>query len=347
MMKICHVNLARGFSGSERQTLLLIKQQLREGLRLIVVARQNSPFAREVEKLPCQLITTRYWFTNHKTNLRKQCDLIHVHEGQAVYWALIQHLLYACPYIITRRIDNPIKNKYFSNLAYQKASALAGLSNEIVKVIQTAHPNKKCLKIPSSPVNYPVNQNKVDQIWSAHGYKFLVIQAGNLVKHKGFDVTLKAARQLQDQGMDLHFLILGEGPEKENLVKQAQGLNNVSFMGKQNDMGTWFASANLLIQPSYSEGLGSVILEAMAAGLPVIGSRAGGIPDIIEDEHSGLLINAGDAEALAMAIKRIAESESLRKQLLVGAREKLKGFDIAVTAKLYTQLYNELLQDNH
>lgn len=347
MMKICHVNLARGFSGGERQTLLLIKQQLREGLKLIVVARQNSPFAREVEKLPCQLMTTRHWFTNHKTNLRKQCDLIHVHEGQAVYWALIQNLLYGCPYIITRRIDNPLKKKYFSNLAYQRASALVGLSNEIVMVMQSAHPNKKCLRIPSSPVNYPVDQNKVDQIWSAHGYKFLVIQAGNLLKHKGFDVTLQSARLLQEQGIDLHFLILGEGPEKDALMKQAEGLSNVSFLGKQSDMGTWFASANLLIHPSYSEGLGSVILEAMAAGLPVIGSRAGGIPDIIDDQASGLLIKAGDAEALAMAIKRIAESESLRKQLLVGAREKLKSFDISTTAKLYTELYNELVQVSH
>lgn len=350
-MKICHVNLARGFSGSERQTLLLIKQQLREGLKLIVVARQNSPFAREVEKLPCQLINTRHWFTNHKTNLRKLCDLIHVHEGQAVYWALIQNLLYGCPYIITRRIDKPLKNKYFSNLAYQRAKALVGLSSEIIKVMQACHPAKKCVKIPSSPINYPVNQNKVDQVWSAHGYKFLIIQAGNLLKQKGFDVTLEAARLIQEntqedaqeQASSVHFLLLGNGPEKDALSKQAQGLNNVSFMGKQDDMGTWFASANLLIHPSYSEGLGSVILEAMAAGLPVIGTRAGGIPDIIEDEYSGLLIEAGNAEALAKAIRRIAGSESLRKQLQVGAREKLKDFDINYTTKLYIQLYEDLV----
>jgi len=341
-MKICHVNLARGFSGGERQTLLLIKQQLREGLKLIVVARQNSPFAREVEKLPCQLITTRHWFTNHKTNLHKRCDLLHVHEAQAVYWALIQNLLYACPYIITRRIDNPLKKQYFSNLAYQRAKALVGLSSEIIKLMQASHPAKKCLKIPSSPINYPVNQNKVDQIWSAQGYKFLIIQASNLLKHKGFDVTLKAARILQEQGCDVHFLLLGSGPEKADLQAQAEGLKNVSFMGKQDDMGTWFASANLFIHPSYSEGLGSVILEAMAAGLPVIGTRAGGIPDIIEHEYSGLLIEAGDAEGLAKAIQRIAGNESLRKQLQVGAREKLKDFDISQTTRQYIQLYAEL-----
>lgn len=346
-MKICHVNLARGFSGGERQTLLLIKQQLREGLKLIVVARQNSPFAREVEKLPCQLINTRHWFTNHKTNLHKLCDLLHVHEGQAVYWALIQNLLYGCPYIITRRIDNPLKNKYFSNLAYQRAKALVGLSSEIIKVMQACHPDKQCVKIPSSPINYSVNQNKVDQIWSAHGYKFLIIQAANLLKHKGFDITLEAARLLQEkaqaQDIPVHFLLLGNGPEKEALSKKAQGLNNVSFMGKQDDMGTWFASANLLIHPSYSEGLGSVILEAMAAGLPVIGTRAGGIPDIINDEYSGLLIEIGDAEALARAIQRIAGNESLRKQLQVGAREKLKDFDITHTTKLYVELYEALV----
>ncbi len=343
-MKIGHVNLARGFSGGERQTLLLIKQQLRDGQKVMVIARQNSPFAREAEKLPCQLITVRHWLSKHKTSFKKQCDLLHAHEGLAAYWALLQNFFHGCPYIITRRIDHPLKNKYLTNLAYQRARALVGLSSAIKQALELRYPAKHILKIPSSPIIYPVDQNKVDQIWSAHGYKFLIIQASALFKQKGVNITIEAARILQEEKSLVHFLILGDGPEKEGLVKQAEGLTNLSFMGQQNEMGTWFASANLLIHPSYSEGLGAVILEAMAAGLPVIGTRAGGIPDIIEHERSGLLVEPGDARALADAIQRVADSEALRKQLQVGAREKLKHFDISQTSALYQELYQTLIE---
>jgi len=81
-MKVCHINLSRRFSGSERQTLHLIKQQLREGHKLTIVARHNSVFEKEVEKLPCKLIVTRSSFTNQSSKLKNQCDLFHAHDEQ-------------------------------------------------------------------------------------------------------------------------------------------------------------------------------------------------------------------------------------------------------------------------
>ena len=114
-------------------------------------------------------------------------------------------------------------------------------------------------------------------------------------------------------------------------------------MSKQKDMGTWFASANLLIHPSYKEGLGSVILEAMAAGLPVIASNTGGIPDIIENEKTGLLIEPGNAQELADAIERLANDQSLREQLLSDAKEILPPLEITQTSKLYNDLYTKVI----
>ena len=116
-------------------------------------------------------------------------------------------------------------------------------------------------------------------------------------------------------------------------------------MCKQEDMGTWFASANLLIHPSYKEGLGSVILEAMAAGLPVIASNTGGIPDIIENEKTGLLIEPGNAQELADAIERLANDQKLREQLQAEAKETLPAFEISQTSKLYKDLYTQVLTE--
>ena len=191
-------------------------------------------------------------------------------------------------------------------------------------------------------MTYPLNQNKVDQIWSSHAYKFLVMHATSLEKHKGFDVTLNAARILQEKNSPVHFLLLGSGPQEVDLRNQAEALHNVFFMSTQQDMGTWFASANLLIHPSYKEGLGSVILEAMAAGLPVIASNTGGIPDIIENEKTGILIEPGNAQELASAIERLANDQGLREQLQSAAKEILPKFEISQTSKRYHELYKQI-----
>ena len=338
-MHICHVNLASGFSGGERQTLQLIKQQLKEGYQLTVIANPNSAFADEIKKLPCKLLLASHFFMQHKKSITDKCHLIHVHEGRAIYWAYLQSLLFTIPYIVTRRIDNPLKSKWLSNKAYEKASALVGLSNAIVEAINSRHSNATVQKIPSSPVVYPVNSQKLNDINNKFNNKFMVIQAANLLKHKGHQTSLEAARLLQYNHPNIHFVLLGDGPEREALEKQASGLVNVTFVGEQCDMGNWFAAADLLIHPSYSEGLGSVILEAMAAELPVIASNVGGIPDIIDDGKSGLLIEAGNSLQLAEAICQIESSLLLREHLLIGAKNKLSLFDISYTSKLYKDLY--------
>ncbi|MFV0573850.1 MAG: glycosyltransferase family 4 protein [Vibrio sp.] len=341
-MKICHVNLASGFSGGERQTLQLIKQQVREGYQLTVVMNPKSDIVREVRKLGCTVVLATHFTKSHSKKITQDCSLVHVHEGRAIYWALIQHMLHGIPYIVTRRIDNPLKNKWLSNLAYSKAAALIGLSGEIVARLSDFHDPNKIFKIPSSPVTYPIDQNKVDQIWSQYRGKFIVIHAANMLKHKGFDVTVATAKILGVKNPRVQLLLLGDGPEREALEEQAKGLTNIRFMGKQSDMGSWFAAADLLIHPSYTEGLGSVILEAMEAGLPVIGSNAGGIPDIIDHETSGLLCEAGNAKELAQFIDQLENDKSLYQQLKAGGKEKLKQFDIAYTSSLYKQIYTQV-----
>lgn len=338
-MKICHVNLASGYHGGENQTLQLIKQQVELGYDLTVVANPSSPFADAVQALGCHYVPTKHFLLKHQKSITQGCQAVHVHEGRAIYWALIQHLLYGVPYIVTRRIDNPLKNKWLSNLAYSKASMLVGLSREIVSRIQQAFPGREVHCIPSSPVRYPNQKECVEAIKERFGHDYLVIHAANMLGHKGFDVTIEAARRLDKQDSNIHFALLGDGKARTELEAQARGLSNVSFVGKQSDMGNWFTAADMLVHPSYSEGLGSVILEALDAGLPVTASNAGGIPDIIEHQCSGLLIEPGNGEQLAQAVLEIKNNHELSASLLAGAQEKLKEFRIEHTAQRYQSLY--------
>ncbi len=343
-MNICHVNLASGYHGGENQTLQLIKQQVKLGYQLTVVANPKSPFVDAIRKLNVKLVLASHFTKAHSKAITQDCSLIHVHEGRAIYWALIQHMLYATPYIITRRIDNKLKKKWLANLAYSKASAIVGLSTEIVQKIKNAYPTATTYKIPSSPVKYAVDEEKVQAIQNRFDGKFLVIHGANMLQHKGFDVSISAAKILEKSDLPIQICLLGDGPERQALEQQSKGLSNVSFEGKQKNMGDWFEAADLQIHPSYTEGLGSVILEGMGAGLPVIGSNAGGIPDIIDNESTGILIEPGDANALAKAITRVAKDADLRTLFIKNGQEKLKTFDINYTANQYAAVYEKVLR---
>ena len=342
VMKICHVNLASGYHGGENQTLQLIKQQAALGYELTVVANPKSPFVAAVRALPCRVVLANHYFAAHAASVTADCDLVHVHEGRAIYWALIQKLRHGVPYIVTRRIDNPLKKKWLANIAYRKASAVVGLSRDIVAKIQHAYPQLSPYKIPSSPVTYPIDEAEVNDIRSRFKHRFLVIHAANMLQHKGFDVTIAAARALQEQNANVHFALLGDGKAREQLETLADGLTNVTFCGKQSNMGSWFAAADLQVHPSYTEGLGSVILEGLNSGLPVIASRTGGIPDIIDDHVSGLLIEPGDSQGLAAAIMTVQANPQLRETLCAGAQQKLTSFRIEHTAELYQKIYQEV-----
>lgn len=338
-MKVCHVNLATGFSGGEQQTLLLIEQQRALGYDLTIVGASGSPFVQRARALGCSVVETRHFLVGHARRTTADVRCIHVHEGRAVYWALLQHLLFGTPFLITRRIDNPLKHKFLLDLAYRRARHVVGLSRAIQSEIQKTHPDRSVEIIPSSPRTYPVDAAILAQMKRQFSGRFVVVQAAKFHAHKGHEVSIEAARKLQTSHPDIHFCLLGDGPELVSIRALATDLDNVSFPGQQSNMGDWFALADILIHPSHSEGLGSVILEANRAGLPVIATRAGGIPDIVTDGINGLLIPAGDGDALAHAIARLHDQPELRETMAENAVQFVRQFNIEETAKKYQALY--------
>lgn len=338
-MKVCHVNLATGFSGGEQQTLLLIEQQRALGYDLTIVGASGSPFVQRARALGCNVVEIRHFLLGHARRTTAGVPCIHVHEGRAVYWALLQHMLFRTPFLITRRIDNPLKRKFLLDLAYRRARHVVGLSQAIRNEIQQTHPDRTVEIIPSSPSSYPVDAARLAQMKQQFSGRFVVVQAAKFHAHKGHEVSIAAARILQTSHPDIHFCLLGDGPELASIKAMATGLGNVSFPGQQSNMGDWFALADILIHPSHSEGLGSVILEANRAGLPVIATHAGGIPDIVTDGVNGLLIPAGDGLALANAIATLHDQPELRSAMSENAVQFVSQFNIEETAKKYQSLY--------
>lgn len=131
---------------------------------------------------------------------------------------------------------------------------------------------------------------------------------GWLTDIKGHRFLVDAVAQLKQEHPRLHLVILGDGDQHDTLLRQASkaGISHaVHLVGRREEVELALAGMDCFVLPSLNEGMGRALIEAMAAGLPVIASRVGGIPALIEDEKNGLLVPAGDSLALAAALRRI------------------------------------------
>src|SRR5215203_893437 len=169
-----------------------------------------------------------------------------------------------------------------------------------------------------------------------------VLFVGRLASQKGVSTLVAAAGLLEDPSARL--LLVGDGPERKALEKEAKRIgmgNRLHFVGfvAHERLPAVLVHADLLVLPSIYEELGTVLLEAMQAGLPVVASRTGGIPDVIEDGVNGLLVPPGEPEALARAINRVLADRGLAYRLSEGAQARAKDYDWEVLAGRVLQVY--------
>jgi len=153
-----------------------------------------------------------------------------------------------------------------------------------------------------------------------------VLTVANLRKEKAHEVLLAAAARLAPRHPQLKFLIAGDGPRYAELRALAQRLDlehQVRFLGHTEDVPSLLAQADLFVLPSRSEAFPNGAIEAMAAGLPVIASRVGGLLDLVEDGRTGLLVPPDDAPALAAAIESMVLSPARGAAIGAAAREEV------------------------
>ena len=170
---------------------------------------------------------------------------------------------------------------------------------------------------------------------------------GSMTPEKGFEVLLDAMVEVQRRFPDVRLYAIGDGPLRAELEHRAQQLGleeTVRFTGTVEDVRPWLHTFDLVVQPSLREGQGLALLEAMAAGCPVIASRVGGIPEFIEDQQTGMLIPPGDSGALARAICELAGDETRKRLLARAGRERVRsGYSLERMIRGVETVYEVLL----
>ena len=175
----------------------------------------------------------------------------------------------------------------------------------------------------------------------------IVIAAGRLSPEKGFDDLVRAAREVVDRMPGVAFLLVGDGPLRENLAGavRAAGLDgNFALAGFRSDLDRLLPAADLFVQSSHTEGLPNVVLEAGACAIPIVATDVGGTGEALEDGRGGFLVPPREPEQLAERIVEVLSDRAAARRMGEEARRRIQAdFTFAAKAAAYRRMYEECL----
>ena len=175
----------------------------------------------------------------------------------------------------------------------------------------------------------------------------LVGNLSALADHKDFPTFLEVAMRVLNIHPLVHFVIAGSGNEKEfieKFIEENKLSTRIHLLGFRKDVAMVMKSLDVFLITSKTEGLGTIVLEAFAAGIPVVATRAGGIPELVIDQVTGLLREVGDVDGLTKAVQQILSDHELKLKLINNAKIKVQGFSFLATAQKTLNIYQEILK---
>jgi len=332
-----HVDTARTWRGGQNQVLLTVNGLRSIGHRAALVAHPDGELrqrAREgLDLIPIaprtEMDLTAAWRFSRVVR-RLQPDIIHAHDPHGVAMAGLALSFIAGavrggrvpPLVASRRVDFHLKGNSLSRWKYRQVDCFIAASEAIRQMLiadgvpanrtVTVHEGIDVDHVIAAP---PVNVHEA--FWLPHNAP-VVGNVAALVPHKGQRYLVDAAHLVVQEMPDVRFIILGEGELREHLEKQVHEHHlekHVLVPGFRTDVLGCIKGFDLFVLSSVTEGLGTSLLDAMACARPIIATRAGGIPEIVEDGFNGLLVPPRDAHALARAIVDALKDEALRRRL--------------------------------
>lgn len=304
----------------------------------------------------------RYWpMALYKLyHLIKQLNvqIVHTHLYQAGIWGGGVGKLAGVPVIIATEHGMPFWEGYHHLLLERLVNHLTDKIIAVSEEIRQSYINdqgvssEKIITIPNAVdvERFSVlgSRNELRTQLGVDAASLLEGTVARLVQSKRLDHLLKAARLVCDAVPKARFLIIGDGPLREELEGQAMQLGlaeYVIFLGNRPDIPELLSALDIFVLSSETEGIPVSMLEAMAASRPVVVTRVGGIPQVIQDRRNGLLISPHDPAGLANAIVTLMEDGTLRESVAIeGCRTVEAHFSTNVVGQQIISLYKSLLE---
>jgi len=358
-MKIVHIDRQRGWTGQTNRTLNVLTGLRARGIDATLIAHAGSALAdrarqRGVEPIEVPL----YGHAAYASILaiRRACgrskgEILHCHGPRDQLLSVLARPLGAGRKMVrTRHNHLPLGSGWFSRLLFVPCDAVVCISEYIRELsLSDGLPAKKLTTIRTAVDTTRWTPGEPDPALRRElgfGANEIVIgHSSTLVERKGVDWLLQAfAQHVQaDPAPPARLLIVGEAFAKWQPLAEQLGLGDrVIFTGFQAEPQRFLRLMDLFIIPSREEGLGTAAVEAMACGLPVIGSRVGGIPESVTPEV-GLLFEPGDVAGLADCMAQLASDPAARRRLGEASRARaISEFSVEVMVDRLVELYRDL-----
>ena len=328
-----HIDTARTWRGGQNQVLLTVLGMRALGHRAMLVAhaagelRQRAQEGLELIPLApkTEMDLGAAWRLSRAIK-QLQPDVIHAHDPHGVAMAALALSMSTepvkPPLLASRRVDFKIRGNALSRWKYRQVDCFICASEAIRQILLsdgvereravTVHEGIDLDRVAAaSPANIH------EELWLPHGAP-IIGNVAALVPHKGQKHLIEAAALVVRQVPDARFVIAGEGELREALEQQIRHLGlekHVLLAGFRPDVLSVHKAFDIFVMSSVTEGLGTSILDAMACGKPVVATAAGGIPEIVRDGRTGLLVPPRDHDAMAAAIVKLLRDEPLRRRM--------------------------------
>lgn len=288
---------------------------------------------------------------------RKKYQIVHVHLFPGLYWGAILSVLFPhCKWVYT---EHSVWNKRRGLLwarglegwAYHQYDRIVVISKSAGDSLIDWQPWLKskldiipnCIDIPMFDISKDtIKQKRIDL--NIDEETKLILFAGRLVKEKGVDILLQAVALLEISNWRL--FIAGDGVERTNLTSLCAELNisdKVSFLGDRTDIPELIAASNLVVLPSRWEGLPLTLLEALAAGTPVVANNLGGVPEVMTNGAEGFLTPPENPQAVKDAIEKVLLNDNLARSMGMAGKIRAADYSVSSVSQQLFSMYQQLL----
>lgn len=282
-------------------------------------------------------------------------DVLHIHDSSALSAAIIAKMLVKkdLKIIYSRKRNNTIKNNFFKKLKYDNKYIykIVSVSKAVEKIFVNINiPKEKLLTIYDAiNVSEFANKNKTGLIHKELNLPEELKIIGNissLAKQKDLITFINTAEKVIKKNSNVRFVILGTGSEEpvlKELVQAKQLENSVYFLGFKTNVADYLKEFDILLMTSVTEGLPLTIYEAFASKIPIVSTKAGGIPEVIKDGTNGYLTEIGDANLLAEKCLSLLEQPEIANQFKDRSFDMVTSqFDLKNLEQNYYNFYTNL-----
>ena len=345
-------------AGAEYFFLRVVAHLAERGHRVIVVTKRDTPLRAEIEKLSSPNIELHAWHTHGKidpSTLVKLCRLIrdervnviNTHLTTASWQGALAGKITGVPSVAV--VHSTDRKTWF-----QHADRLIAVSGGVKEALveQGLAPAKiEVLYHGIDLEQYvaPLESAAAKERLGLPAQALTVGVAASFIGRKGHRFLLEALKNLEATLGPVHALFAGEGELEESLRAQAQQLGlaqRVHFLGFRRDVAHVVCAMDVFVLPSLKEGLSIAVMEAMALGKAVVCSRISGLPEVVSDGETGILVPPGDVEALQNALERLLTDSALRERLGANARRFLEeNFDQTACLDTMEAYFRRVVED--